>query len=95
VITVDLNNLDLAAGDYSLVIGEGYVDVISEDYEYWESNPEIVYEFTVETSGVNAIGIEKDAAIYTIQGVKVNTTDLNNLNNGIYIIGGKKVVIRK
>ena len=46
-IYVDLNSLDLTDGDYTLVIPLGYVDVVSEDYEYWEANPEIRYEFTI------------------------------------------------
>ena len=33
-------------------------------------------------------------AIYTIDGVKLNTTSLQDLPSGIYIINGKKVVIK-
>lgn len=32
--------------------------------------------------------------IYTIQGVRLSNTDINSLKNGIYIINGKKVVVK-
>ena len=33
--------------------------------------------------------------VYNLQGVKINVKDLNDLNNGLYIINGKKVLVRK
>ena len=45
-ITIDLNLVEnLWSGVYTLVVPEKYLDIISEDYEYWEGNPEITYEF--------------------------------------------------
>jgi len=51
------------------------------------------------TSGINATidyNQSKQADVYSIQGtlVKANSNDLSGLSNGIYIVSGKKVVIR-
>ena len=35
----------------------------------------------------------KDNVIYTLEGVRVNNS-LNNLQRGVYIVNGKKVIVR-
>lgn len=45
-------------------------------------------------SSVNSIKAEENVIIYTVNGVRV-TKNLNQLENGLYIINGKKVMIRK
>ena len=51
---------------------------------------------SVETSinGVNADHITSDDAIYNINGQKLGTNDGKNLPKGVYIIGGKKKIIK-
>lgn len=52
---------------------------------------QIVYSVTA-TSGIESIGVDAESAdIYNLNGVKVNK---NNLRPGIYVIGGKKVVVK-
>ena len=34
-------------------------------------------------------------AIYSLDGVKLNTTNLQDLPSGIYIVNGKKYVVKK
>ena len=55
----------------------------------------LVITFTVKADGSNYImslyNVEDDAAIYTLQGIRV---DKNKLTKGIYIINGKKVMLR-
>ena len=102
-ILVNLSTLLTEAGDYTLVIPQGYLTISYEDASLNGINGEIVYQFTYEdgqTSGINAIESNVKAAakgIFTLQGVKVgnNAADINNLPAGLYIIDGKKVMIRK
>ena len=57
---------------------------------------QVVYWYGNSDSGVDSIGADKaENAIYTLTGVRVNTNDINSLTNGLYIINGKKVIIRK
>ena len=91
-LSIDITSLDLEAGDYTLVIPAKYIQVVSDDWETWLYNPEISYKFTVESTGIQSIGVENGMTIYNLQGVKV---DAKSLNNGLYIINGKKVLIRK
>lgn len=63
-----------------------------------ENESHSYYFFLVEdeSTGVNAIGNANGVAedVYNLQGVKMNN-DLNSLAPGLYIINGKKVLIRK
>ena len=52
------------------------------------------FAFEGEATGIEGIEAEKaNEAIYTISGVRVNA-DKNNLPKGLYIIGGKKVLVK-
>lgn len=44
----------------------------------------------------NAIVVTNNNAVYTVSGVKVrnNTVNLNSLPKGVYIVGGKKVIVK-
>ena len=96
-IKIDLSRLNLMDGTYTLVIPAEYLEIVSDDWETWEKSEEIRYEFTYGSStGVS--GIENDGIyrVYNLQGVQVmEGADLNNLENGIYIVNGKKIVVRK
>ena len=102
-ILVRLGNLDLEDGAYTLCIPAGYVEISSEDYSESWVNKEITWNFEVEdgtitgaTSGIGSIGTAVPAieGVYNLQGVKMGN-DLNTLAPGLYIINGKKVLIRK
>lgn len=89
VITVNFGT-ELEPGDYSFSLNEGVVTTGSA------VNMAISdYAFTVvegETDAISTIGIENsDAAIYNLQGQKVNG---GKLVPGIYIINGKKVLVK-
>lgn len=46
-------------------------------------------------AGINTIPTEvKNTGIYTLNGVRVNTTSLKSLPKGIYIINGKKQIVK-
>lgn len=60
-----------------------------------KANAPINIEYTVDnTVGVTSIVGDKDAVIYTIQGLRTKTS-AENLPAGVYVIDGKKVVIKK
>jgi hypothetical protein len=54
-----------------------------------------MFEFAPDQSGVGSIKFEKieNGAIYNLNGVKLDA-DANNLPAGIYIINGKKTVVK-
>lgn len=95
---------DYEDGDYQLVIPEAYLIMYTNNYENTYLSLEELIFFTVANGKVSGIkGIEaapvKAAAqgIYNLQGVKVSkdASTVSNLPAGIYIIDGKKVMIRK
>ena len=91
-LNIDLKALNLSEDDYTLVIPAGYLQIVTNDYEDFLLNPEIRYEFKVNSTKVTAIQNSNEVkSVYNLQGVKV---DPNKLSNGIYIINGKKVIIR-
>ena len=86
-LVVNLGN-ELPLGTYELMVYEGVFTVDELD------NDMVSYMFTISnTVGVNTIGtaLEGNEAIYNLQGVRV---DANKLNKGIYIINGKKVMVK-
>ena len=95
---VVLSGLELAAGDYTLVIPEGYFEVWTGDWDNIEEgvSAAIEYKFTIsKPSSIDKIEMtDGEVTIYTLQGVKVNSSELKNLRKGVYIINGKKVVLK-
>lgn len=89
----------LTNGSYTLVLPEGWSFLYdAEGFEY--INPEQYIDIEISngaTTGVesiDAVNTNDSKVIFNLQGVKVNS-DVNALSNGIYIIDGKKVVVRK
>ncbi len=71
-------------------------------YENESANPEIYAFYTIkETLGIEdvAVGANKASNVYDIYGRTVlrnaNADAVNSLESGIYIVNGKKVLIRK
>ena len=88
-------------GEYTLHIP---ADVYKEfdTYENESANPEIFAFYTIkETLGIEdvAVGANKASNVYDIYGRTVlrnaNADAVNSLESGIYIVNGKKVLIRK
>lgn len=52
--------------------------------------------FDAEIDGIGSVNMDENntAVIYTLSGVKLNTTNLSDLPSGIYVINGKKVKIK-
>lgn len=101
VLMIDLNDLDLPNGEYLLVIPDNYV-IIYKEYDSFV-NGEIFYSFEVKdgniSTSIEEINNEEGVYhVYNIQGINLlNTTDRNalkQLKNGLYIINGKKIIVR-
>lgn len=102
-LVVFLNDLKLEAGDYTLTIPTGYVSLDTYDYSGSWVNISTSWAFTVDEEGnitedssavsaiLNGNAVE---GVYNLQGVKMSN-DLNTLAPDLYIINGKKVLIRK
>lgn len=102
-IEVDLSGIEFGSGEYTLVVPAGVLLFFMPDYVTY-SNARAEYKFNPEkeglTSGIsNPMDTEGILKVYNLQGVNIlNTTDVNaikSLDNGIYIINGKKILIRK
>ena len=100
IYTVDLSDLNLENGSYTLYIPEYSVLLTGENYVTYLAH-EQYYDFEMingDVSAVKALQEEsidpKVAGVYTLHGVKV-AEDASNLPAGLYIINGKKVIICK
>ena len=106
-LLVNFENIDLADGNYTLWIPTGFVTIDPLDYSYsfLEFNEAASYNFKVEdgvvaegSTAINAIAPVQEVlgGVYNLQGVKVadGIEGLRNLNKGIYIINGKKVLVK-
>ena len=91
---------EFKAGSYSITIPEGYI-FIGSKYINGKITLSMIIEPDGPTSGIS--GVEADANglynVYSMSGVNIISTKdiqkVKDLDNGIYIINGKKVMIRK
>lgn len=105
-LVVNINGMDLADGTYSLVLPEAvmllsHFDAALEDYFDYINNEQFIPIIIGDISNeVKQLTNDTDRVyrVYNLQGMKVlETSDSNDLNslNGLYIINGRKVIIRK
>lgn len=91
-----LDSISLDEGaQYKLVIPAGLVYKVSNPDS---RNDEIVINFTgIQATGINGVSAAQQNAsenVYTLSGIRVKD-NIKNLPTGIYIIKGKKVMVRK
>ena len=97
---VDLSNLDLANGRYTLYIPQGYVLIDDIDGTNQIINGPVTYEFDYTNgdivSGVSSIMADGlKGVVFDLHGRKVGTQDdLSGLAKGIYILNGKKILVK-
>lgn len=98
-VEIDLNGMNLPDDAYTLIVPQGYVLI---DGKMGENvlNGTVTYKFewkdgNFNSSSVNMTTQDEIFTVYNLQGMKVKTgTDLNGISSGIYIVNGKKVLIR-
>ena len=61
---------------------------------YWRDFLDILEDAVDGIAPVVAGQQAKPAAIYTLDGVKLNATSLRDLPSGVYVINGKKVIVK-
>ena len=57
----------------------------------WGKFEKIIEDETLDIRGITTVPASQDNAIYTLGGVKLNTTDINALPKGVYIQNGKRI----
>lgn len=100
VVKVDLNKLELKDGTYTLIVPGCSLLMFSSNSSY--SNPADEYSFEIHNGSVSVKNIfsseQNSYRVYNIQGIPVmttkNTDDLRSLPAGLYLINGKKIIIR-
>lgn len=104
VVVAKLRNKIRGLGKYTITIPErlvyngnynpGLEDTgISEGAIY---NPETTLVYTIaEPDGIESVNAANtQATIYNVAGQKLRATDVNKLGRGVYIVNGKKVVVK-
>ena len=97
MFTVEFDEAPAESGTYVLTIEEGAFGnsaYMASGYKVGKANTEINNSYTVKVTGIDNISSDSDVkAVYNLMGVKVaDSTD--NLPAGIYIVNGKKVVVK-
>ena len=96
IASFKVNTLNLEAGEkYTLSLPAGVIYFGNADSGY-SYNKAFTYEFTYSapTTGIDGIDAEAAVEVYNLNGVKVGDS-LKGLAKGLYIVNGKKVMIRK
>ena len=96
-LVVNLGDYTKEDGSYTLLINE--ISVFFAD-DYTNGPAEFVYIVNKDSGVATIIGaVDGRFVVYNLNGVMIldtdNGADLNSLENGIYVINGKKVMIRK
>lgn len=88
-----VNMTTLSPGEYELVIPEGFVMVKDSEENYL--SPDIWLEFTIsESEGISTVTLStRNNSVYNLNGVKVGDS-LRSLIPGIYVVDGKKVLVK-
>lgn len=99
-LTIDLSEMDIQNGKYTITIPQGYI-LINGLHGENILNGTVTFSFSWEDgeisdlNNVNQIKLLKDKAIYDLKGRKIkNDSDCSDIKPGIYIINGKKRVIK-
>lgn len=97
-IVLEFKETTWAHGTYTLTIPKGVFNV---DNMYWDEYDEpgnvqkitATYTISLDTAA-EVIVADGENEIYTIEGVRVNTNDIKTLPAGLYIVNGKKIVVK-
>lgn len=103
-IVIDLNDLKLSNGNYTLIVPQGYLWVQDSYFNEFVMNDEVAINFQwrdgqivdAANAGVESIlDTEEFNAVYDLMGRRIpDPSKLNGLHKGIYIVNGKKVWVK-
>lgn len=98
VLTLDLSEIVEADGLYEVLISEGAYVITEESGKTLCGMVDLQYTVSKD-NGAAAVEAQGGYKVYSIDGVNVLNTEskdaVNNLAPGLYIINGKKVLVRK
>lgn len=104
VVVAKLKHVLAGVGQYSFSIPEKLVwncryDDLAKDFGVSYGaiyNPAATYVYTIaQPDGIEGVdAASQPTVIYNLAGQKLRETDLNKLSRGVYIVNGKKVVVK-
>ena len=82
-------------GDYALVLVDKSFTCIrvQDNVQVWSAPYQYFYTVKSGSSKVEEIAVEGEESIYNLQGIRINR-NADNLPAGLYIINGKKVLVK-
>ena len=93
VLQINLNGMIFEEGNYKLVFPGGQLE-----NENGEVNPRQTFDFLFVNNGVQIINSDNRTEIFDLNGHKIQVTDTSdgiiNLSPGIYIINGRKILVK-
>ena len=97
--TVALKEELKTVGAYTLTIPAGYFNIGNTQGQVMGSKETVVvFNITEKAQGINAVTVDAEVVVYNIAGVAVAqgkaSEVLKNLGKGIYIVNGKKYVVK-
>lgn len=96
--TVEFDEAPEVSGNYTFMVERGMFgdeEFISSNEESGVANEAVSMVIEVIATGIDSVGSGNEAkAVYNLHGVKV-AESVDNLPAGIYVVDGKKVVVRK
>jgi hypothetical protein len=82
-----------AAGNYVVTIPDGFFKVVGKELKGMTLNYNIG---GAEIGGVSSLTVDASSlSVYSIDGIRQSVNSLSELNKGLYIVNGKKVLVRK
>ena len=97
--TVALQEELATIGSYTLTIPAGYFNIGSTQGQVMGSKETVVvFNITEKAQGIKGVTVDAEVVVYNVAGVAVANGKasevLKNLNKGIYIVNGKKFVVK-
>lgn len=97
ILSISFGEEILEEGNYEITLPTGLVILGNEEYTLMSQ--EVVLSYTILTNtNVETLAVDGKFEVYSLSGRKVFTTtdvnDIKSLDRGIYVINGKKVMLR-
>ncbi|MDE5552240.1 MAG: hypothetical protein K2I91_03470 [Muribaculaceae bacterium] len=82
-------------GDYALVLADKSFSCtrMNDGHQVWSAPYQYFYTVKSGSTKVEEVAVEGVKSIYNLQGIRINK-NVENLPAGLYIINGKKVLVK-
>ena len=98
-VTINVASITCKSGEFEFAVPAGAFIIMADGKQY--VNGELYTTYVNTTTGIANVVAAEDGkyVVYNVNGVLVlsteNAADLNLLEGGLYIVNGKKVLVRK